>query len=599
MNDVLGKKQGESVMAQQSDVERFETLIVGAGPAGLQLGYFLGKAGRSYLILERNERPGSFYERFPRHRTLISINKRFNGYPEKDFNLRHDWNSLISDDDSLLFTKYSKELFPHADDLCRYMADFTERHGIQVRFKSQVCKIQRDAETGVFTVVDTEGRAFSCRRLVLGTGAVKPHVPREIEGIEHALGYEDHDIDPALYENKRVAILGRGNSAFEIANHLAGSAAIIHLLVGVPIKHAWQTHYPGDLRAINNTILDMYQLKSLHAMIGFRPTKITPRPDGRFDVVMEEDYPHWETPGTGTTTTTYDYVIRATGWRFIDEDLFDASCRPMTKKEGKYPDLTSSWESTNVPGLFFIGTAMQARDRKAASAFIHGFRYNVRTLFNILEERYHGVPLPSEEFSFVDGEDLETVASFLVRRFSTVSALFQLFGFLCDVIVVADGEAKLYYELPVDFVLDDPRFKNAERIFVVTLEYGFNKYPKGASTLDFIHPADAHDTSCSAYLHPIFRCYSRGQLLEERHLGESLVVRYDEVDYKENARNMYKNTVKTILNEQCELTDETFSCEPFPPELAGEVFVQWPDDKVREWREKEVRDEMAECRFVV
>lgn len=586
-------------MTQQNGSNRFDYIIVGAGPAGLQLGYFLGKAGRDYLILERNERPGSFYEKFPRHRTLISINKRFNGYGEKDFNLRHDWNSLLSDDDSLLFPKYSKELFPCADDLLRYMADFTERHGLKVRYKTPVTKIHRDGESGVFTLVDSHGETFTCARLLIATGAVKPNIPKDIEGIEHAVGYEDHDVDPAVYENKRVAILGRGNSAFEVANHLAGSAAIIHLLVGVPIKHAWQTHYPGDLRAINNTILDMYQLKSLHAMIGFRPKKIVKRPDGRLDVVMEEDYPHWETPGTGTTTTTYDYVIRATGWRFIDEDIFDDSCHPATMKEGKYPDLTSSWESTNVPNLFFIGTAMQARDRKAASAFIHGFRYNVRSIFHILEERYHGVPLPVESFRLADGEDLETFSSALIRRLSTVSALFQLFGFLCDAIVVEDGKAMLYRELPVDFVRDDPRFKAAEKLFAVTLEYGFHKYPKNASTLDFIHPADAHDTACSAYLHPIFRYYSRGEKLAEEHLGESLVVRYDEVDYKENARNMYKNTVKTILNERLELTDETFSCEPFPPELAESVFVPWPEEKARQWREKELRDDMAECRFVV
>ncbi len=30
-----------------------DTLIIGAGPAGLQLGYYLERSGRDYLILER------------------------------------------------------------------------------------------------------------------------------------------------------------------------------------------------------------------------------------------------------------------------------------------------------------------------------------------------------------------------------------------------------------------------------------------------------------------------------------------------------------------------------------------------------------------
>ena len=34
-------------------------LVIGAGPAGLQLGYFLDRAGRDYLILEAGGVPGS------------------------------------------------------------------------------------------------------------------------------------------------------------------------------------------------------------------------------------------------------------------------------------------------------------------------------------------------------------------------------------------------------------------------------------------------------------------------------------------------------------------------------------------------------------
>ena len=46
---------------------------------------------------------GSFFARYPRHDKLISINKRFTGKTNKQFNMRHDWNSLLSDDVTLLF----------------------------------------------------------------------------------------------------------------------------------------------------------------------------------------------------------------------------------------------------------------------------------------------------------------------------------------------------------------------------------------------------------------------------------------------------------------------------------------------------------------
>ena len=59
--------------------------IVGAGPGGLQLGQFLLDAGRDYVIFERSHGPGSFFERFPIHRQLISLNKRHTGRDNAEF----------------------------------------------------------------------------------------------------------------------------------------------------------------------------------------------------------------------------------------------------------------------------------------------------------------------------------------------------------------------------------------------------------------------------------------------------------------------------------------------------------------------------------
>lgn len=42
---------------------RYDYCVLGAGPAGLQMGHFLSKAGRDYIILERNSGPGSFFNK--------------------------------------------------------------------------------------------------------------------------------------------------------------------------------------------------------------------------------------------------------------------------------------------------------------------------------------------------------------------------------------------------------------------------------------------------------------------------------------------------------------------------------------------------------
>ncbi len=70
-------------------------LVIGAGPAGMQLGYYLKKKSLNYVIVERSGSVGHFFEKYPRHRTMISINKLYTGFDDQAVNLRWDWNSLL------------------------------------------------------------------------------------------------------------------------------------------------------------------------------------------------------------------------------------------------------------------------------------------------------------------------------------------------------------------------------------------------------------------------------------------------------------------------------------------------------------------------
>ncbi|HEX6870932.1 MAG TPA: NAD(P)-binding domain-containing protein, partial [Micromonosporaceae bacterium] len=118
-------------------------VIVGAGPAGLQLSYYLQQAGSDYVTLERAEAPGEFFRRFPRHRRLISLNKVHTVSEDPEIRLRWDWNSLLHEPAVLPFSKYSQDYFPHADDLVRYLADFCAGQDLAVRFGVEVERIER------------------------------------------------------------------------------------------------------------------------------------------------------------------------------------------------------------------------------------------------------------------------------------------------------------------------------------------------------------------------------------------------------------------------------------------------------------------------
>ena len=74
---------------------------------------------QDFRTFESSPQAGTFFEKYPVHRKLISLNKRFTGRKDQEFNLRHDWNSLLGNDGVLPMTKRTAERWPHADTLVK------------------------------------------------------------------------------------------------------------------------------------------------------------------------------------------------------------------------------------------------------------------------------------------------------------------------------------------------------------------------------------------------------------------------------------------------------------------------------------------------
>ncbi|GGT67774.1 FAD-dependent oxidoreductase [Streptomyces althioticus] len=497
-------------------------LIIGAGPAGLQLAAFLERDGADYVVLERGSGPGTFFTRFPRHRTLISINKVHTGYEDPELRLRMDWNSLLSDDPGLLFTRYSRRYFPPADDMVRYLADFAERTGVRVRYDTAVERISRD--TDGFTVTDSAGTVRRARRVVVATGVPLPNVP-SIPGVELAERYDTFDPDPESFTDQRVLIVGRGNSAFETADSLMETAAVIHVAGSGSLRLAWQSHYVGHLRAVNNNFLDSYQLKSQNALLDGRVVEIRRDGDGfRVPVAFER-------VDEVVKDLRYDRVIVATGFRF-DSSVFEGSCTPETVVDGRFPAITPVGESVNVPGLYFAGTLTQGRDfKKSTTGFVHGFRYMVRALHRELRRRHHGEPWPVTEL----GGDTEAAVDRIVERVNRSSALWQQFAVLGDLLLLApDGTLRYAEEVPVAYVPEAVRaghFGEVAAHAVVTLEYGADHDKVDPFDVSAGRPSQQEATGLDGrYLHPVVRWYRAGEFTAEHHLTENLENEWDSED---------------------------------------------------------------------
>ncbi|XP_078388208.1 FAD-dependent oxidoreductase domain-containing protein 2 [Cetorhinus maximus] len=521
--------------AVPADYLHLDYCVIGAGPGGLQTAYFLQQSQRHYLVFERSNLSGSFFVRYPRHRKLISINKRYTGKQNKEFNLRHDWNSLISHDENLLFKHYAKDFFPHADTMVHYLNNFTNKFDLKVRYNTEITWIEAEKDPRAwnghyFFLTDQNDSHYRCSVLLVATGMWVPNMP-DFPGSEYAEGYESISVDPAHFAGQAVLILGRGNAAFETADNILGMTNFIHMLSRSRVRLAWATHYVGDVRAVNNAMLDTYQLKSLDgllegdldniAIVQDKKGKLHLRLRYHFDkskasqdvssnsnnqrLMYEEEADNF------SVRQPYDRVIRCLGWKF-DFSIFNNLTKPQRGRGrmNKYPLVKASYESESLPGMFIIGTASHSIDyRKSAGGFIHGFRYTARAVHHLLEHRYHGITWPATTLPITH------LTNMIIKRINEASGLYQMFSVLADFVLLRKNATEFEYleEYPIGALphLPENTGKDATNgLFVINLEYGSN-FSRPES--DVFHPSRAVGEPghawLSNFLHPVIYFYKR------------------------------------------------------------------------------------------
>ncbi|XP_069087281.1 FAD-dependent oxidoreductase domain-containing protein 2 [Pleurodeles waltl] len=504
-----------------ADTSHHDYCIIGAGPSGLQAAYFLQQSQRDYIVFERANVSGSFFLNYPRHRKLISINKRHTGRHNSEFNLRHDWNSLLSHDERLLFTRYSQDYFPHADEMVRYLQDFSA--GLRVRHNTHITHVRLHKDPAAwnghyFDLTNQDEQHYRCSVLLVATGLGIPHqVP--FPGSEYAEGYESVSVDPKDFAGQTVLVLGRGNAAFETADNILGVTNFLHMLGRSRVRLSWATHYVGDLRAINNGLLDTYQLKSLDGLLegDLENLALVRDTTGRLHVshkrYLERDpqaFPQDELDNFAAREA-YDRVIRCLGWDF-DFSIFDKTVRLVsgTGRRKKYPLLKPSYEARSTAGLYVLGTASHSIDfRRSAGGFIHGFRYTVRALHRLLEHRYHGVSWPATHYPITQ------LITAILRRVNEASGLYQMFEVLGDVVLLRNESLQFEYleEYPLGVLPELKAITGREveeglGLFVITMEYGKN-FSGPEKDVFYYNRAvgDAQEAWQSNFLHPVVYYY--------------------------------------------------------------------------------------------
>jgi len=77
---------------------QYDYVLIGAGPFGIQMGYYLEKNTEKYVILEKMKFRVHFFSKYPIKRRVISsfLSGIISETDINEFAYRHDWNSLMS-----------------------------------------------------------------------------------------------------------------------------------------------------------------------------------------------------------------------------------------------------------------------------------------------------------------------------------------------------------------------------------------------------------------------------------------------------------------------------------------------------------------------
>ena len=182
-------------------VERYDTIVVGAGQAGLAVGHHLARHDVDFVIVDGDARVGDGW--------------------------RRRWDSLR------LFTpaKYSAlpgmpfpappAHLPDKDEVADYLERYAERFDLPLRMGTRVERVTRDGD--VF-VVQAGGRRMEARSVVVATGAFhRPKVPALAARLDPAI----HQLHSSAYRTPfalpdgPALVVGVGNSGAQVAMELA------------------------------------------------------------------------------------------------------------------------------------------------------------------------------------------------------------------------------------------------------------------------------------------------------------------------------------------------------------------------------------------
>lgn len=344
----------------------YDTIVVGAGQAGLATGYYLKQNKQIFVLLDKcNEVGESWKERYD---SLVLFTPRM-------------YSSLPG-----MVLEGEEHGFPIKDEIVSYLKRYVDKFQIPIGFNTEVVSVKKINDQ---FFIQTNKKEYQAKNVVIATGSFQtPSIPSFSQGLSddilqlHSSQYKNPD---QLIEGN-VLVIGGGNSGAQIAvelsverdTYLACSGRLKFLPLTVGSKSIfWWFDKLGILKANDKSLFGKliqqrgdpifgYDLKTaIHDNKVIIKDRVTGVKENQ--VIFED-----------ASTLEVNNIIWATGFK---TDFSWLKIDGLFNKEGK---VIHERGVSNIQGLSFIGLPWQYR---RGSALLQGLgndaEYIVRRIVSI------------------------------------------------------------------------------------------------------------------------------------------------------------------------------------------------------------------------
>jgi putative flavoprotein involved in K+ transport len=195
----------------QEPPQSYDVVVIGAGQAGLAIGYFLAREGKRFVILEAAKSVGAAWR--ARWDSLVLFTpRRYDSLPGLPF---------PGDPDG----------YPNRDEVVAYLENYAETFALPMELRSAVRSVTKESDTFVLRL---DGRTIEADQVVVATGPFQaPRLPDFARKLAPAV-FQAHSADyraPTDVPQGTVLVVGGGNTGYQIARELS-TTHHVHLAVG-------------------------------------------------------------------------------------------------------------------------------------------------------------------------------------------------------------------------------------------------------------------------------------------------------------------------------------------------------------------------------